>query len=785
MPAQFIRLQTMVVSALTPLLLCGAGNTLADGFASSSVPRSSHTTEKDPQRAETDSIDLVVLVDESASLSEMDVARERQSVGAVAQSPLNPRSRVSVVGFGSDDGGPGQNPVTLHCPPTVVKDDVARQFLAQCVGGIHRRSPAEGSGTDHAAALAQALSILNNGSPKGSSKAVLLLTDGKLDVSDSPHYGNPRDRNPAAKAEIQDLLTRANQNGVQIWSLGFGREIDMAELREFTARGSRGKSCPVPPRAETVSGSEQVLEYIVDLFAGATCSHVEPGPMEKLPSGSSKTLHVRISPLATDGTIIVVKGDPRTRVTFRRPDGVVVPASGPAGADYLRSGENTATEVLQITDPVPGTWSIVLSSPSGIDTHTVRSLAVWQGALRAALVADPPAPEPGQEVVVRLALLTRKGKVTDSQSLQGLDVTVKASIGGSSSVTVRDDGRQPDEKAHDGTWSGTVRAPASGGFTISGVVTGPGVRARTVSLDMSVSAVGTVPRIHLQVPAPTQLWAGRIVSGELSADVPGDRPLPIRLVTADTGSDLRIALSPRSTFRLPAGSSSRKVSFTVLAGSGLGPTTLTLRAVDADGTVLGNSLVSFTVREPPGFVERHETLLALLAVLAALALLACAVCFRIYRRRRDVRGIELVLHLEDDSFGSEPETLRPRRQWSSELCFEIRPPQSPGSRLAKAGRQSSQAHRLRRAGKGRVRIESPSGHGTDLMLDGDCVSLPGDPDLRVSARKVRVRGLGPRRDRRAVSTEPARGTGLDDMTGAHEDDGWGPSFSAREEDDLL
>lgn len=93
--------------------------------------------------------------------------------------------------------------------------------------------------------------------------------------------------------------------------------------------------------------------------------------------------------------------------------------------------------------------------------------------------------------------------------------------------------------------------------------------------------------------------------GELSADIPGDEPLPVRLVAADTGTDLRIALSPRSTFELPAGNSRRNISFAVETGSGLGPTTLTLRAVGADGTVLGNTLVAFTVREPPGSVERH------------------------------------------------------------------------------------------------------------------------------------------------------------------------------------
>src|SRR5216683_6648636 len=49
---------------------------------------------------ETTPLDIVILVDESGSESNTDVRHEIEAAGTIAQTPLNVRSRVTVVGFG-------------------------------------------------------------------------------------------------------------------------------------------------------------------------------------------------------------------------------------------------------------------------------------------------------------------------------------------------------------------------------------------------------------------------------------------------------------------------------------------------------------------------------------------------------------------------------------------------------------------------------------------------------------------------------------------------------------
>src|SRR5690349_24579969 len=122
---------------------------------------------------------VVVLVDESGSLSDTDVVKEKEAARTIAFSVLAPQSQVSVIGFGSADGA-GQSPVDVVCKPTVLDDQQSRDTLGKCVESLHRRAENEGNDTDHAAALKQALSIARSGGPER--KVVFLLTDGKLDV---------------------------------------------------------------------------------------------------------------------------------------------------------------------------------------------------------------------------------------------------------------------------------------------------------------------------------------------------------------------------------------------------------------------------------------------------------------------------------------------------------------------------------------------------------------------------------------------------------------------------
>ncbi|MGP4024032.1 hypothetical protein [Actinomadura sp. 3N407] len=119
-----------------PLAASAAANSAANAAASTAVSTAAGAPEPTL-------MDVSILVDESGSLSDADVHEEIEAATTIALGGLNPRSRVSVHGFGSQNK-PGQNAITEACPPTVLDSSVKKDALASCVRKLHRRADGEG-----------------------------------------------------------------------------------------------------------------------------------------------------------------------------------------------------------------------------------------------------------------------------------------------------------------------------------------------------------------------------------------------------------------------------------------------------------------------------------------------------------------------------------------------------------------------------------------------------------------------------------------------------------------
>ena len=211
--------------------------TVSPGIAFADAP-----TDPRPVRA-------VVLVDESGSLRDADVAAERNAAALIAQSEFSPKSELAVVGFGSANRS-GQRPVDIVCPLTQVDSQLNRDSLAKCVQGLHRRTTDEGNDTDFANALIAGLAVLGD-ADTGQQKMIFLLTDGQLDVSNSPSWGStPVARMAAAADQIHRDLATAAARQIQVWPLGFGdpAQINRTQLDQFAAGGSQAVCRPSRPR---------------------------------------------------------------------------------------------------------------------------------------------------------------------------------------------------------------------------------------------------------------------------------------------------------------------------------------------------------------------------------------------------------------------------------------------------------------------------------------------------------------------------------------------------------
>ena len=96
-------------------------------------------------------IDVVVLVDESESLTPPDVDREKSAARTIAGGILAPGSTIEVVGFASADG-PGQSAVDLVCPRTPLDTPAQADAVAVCIEKLRIRAADEGNDTDHVTA---------------------------------------------------------------------------------------------------------------------------------------------------------------------------------------------------------------------------------------------------------------------------------------------------------------------------------------------------------------------------------------------------------------------------------------------------------------------------------------------------------------------------------------------------------------------------------------------------------------------------------------------------------
>lgn len=574
-------------------------------------------------------LQVVVLVDESGSLSDADVVREREAAQTIAFSVLAPDSVVSVVGFGSSNG-PGQSAVDVVCRPTVLSRAQDQDSLATCISKLHRRTPAEGADTDHAAALQQALSFVQAGRPKR--KVVFLLTDGVLDVSHSPNYGDTADRrNAAAKAKAREVLNDLDRAGAQVWPFGFGTV--KPALQDF----ARGKSCTPAapdPRARVVPDSAKLTSAVAEAFSSAGCVKYGTPDVGDVPRGGSTDLHITIPAIASDASILVYKRDPRVQVEYRAPD-ADRPAPDEGGSKFDFAGQSTATESVRITDPQPGTWTIRLSS-ADVAAKDVAATVVYQAAVKAFLSVDPPQPAEGQAVTVEMQVWARNQPIVDPQELRGLTFGTTLTGDGLPAEHV-----QLADQDGDGTFSGTIRVPSgvAGDLTFAGVVSGVGIGGDTRILSTRVQAPGAVVRAQIlfddnrATVVPGGTVHGRIV---VQNDSGGAARLRLQIADPSRGATLTV---DQPVVSAPAGSSTTPFTLRVGANSPLGASSARLRLVeDTDPTyAVAERLFATEVAPKPWIPDWMRWVLLAAAVL--LVAVALFVAFRL-RSRREARRVD-------------------------------------------------------------------------------------------------------------------------------------------------
>jgi hypothetical protein len=653
-------------------------------------------------------LQVVVLVDESGSLSEADVVREKEAARTIVFSVLAPNSVVSVVGFGSSNKA-GQSAVDVVCQPTKLDASQKRDSLAQCVEKLHKRAPEEGNGTDHAAALQQALAFVDSGGPD--KKVVFLLTDGKLDVSDSPSYGEPKARrNDVAQERVDETLAKLDSAGAQVWPFGFG-DINPDALRGF----ARGESCTPAapnPQARVTPTSEDLTQAVADAFSSASCVKYIPPKTDHLPSPGSVEFVVDLPTIASDASIVVYKQDPRVQVEYRTPSGQVAVPGGAGGTTLELSGQATPTESLHIIEPEPGKWTIRLSAAADVPPQDVAATVAYQAAVRASLTVSPPQPAAGQTVEIDMDVRAQGHAITDSQSLQGLTfVTTMTGSSGFSPQEVKL--ADPDQ---DGTFTGQLKVPddASGDLLFTGRVTGIGIGGDTREFSTRVQDAAAAIQGQIQFDSNrAAVTPGGTVAGSVLVTNNSGQPARLRLEIANPSEGTVLTVDP-AIVQAAVGSSRTAFTLRFGADSAVGASSATVRLVDDanPSVVVTQRLFANDVAPEPGLGQRLFWLWVVLAVLLAGALLFLFVRLRARSNASKVRGLKAQL-LQSGFVKSE---LEPREPNGKVFRFVLHE-DFTGLQLQHAGPGEANVYEVRRAG---TRISfTPPGQQPVLLVPGE------------------------------------------------------------------
>ena len=538
---------------------------------------------------------MVILADESGSMQQYsnEIAGERQAAAQIVEEEWSSQSQIAIYGFGSAPDKRGAQPqaaIDQYCGLTELTGQAARAKLTHCATQIKPRTASQGYNTDFAAALTQALTVLGAPQPVSRLPLVFILTDGQLDVGPDSPYSGFGSSDAAGNAAAQQLIVNPSTGilhkllglGAEIWPVGFG-QADTTELSLF-ARGGAQNGCPagsganpeaaiVSPAVTGSAETEAIQSKLIGAFAEARCAAIGASVWASLPAGGSVTRTFTISPLATLGSLVVDKGDPRVTVTyadrfgkFASDKGLVGQASGSKdGATYVLTGQSQSPlETLRLDSPPPGQWTVTFTSPPGVPATRVGLSVVWQGEVQLEFI-NQKIGDPGHEYQLAVQPAVRSAPVPVS-ALSGFTAGFAVSW---------PDGQQAQVKARldaSGDFTAAVPVPsdAEGTAHVTATAAAVGVQGQGVTA-FNVTPGGGLS-VNLNIPPGTKVAPGGTVTAQGTIDTNGAPATSIVFSLSGLNDGVQATLAaPSSVVQVGSGNQPVTVVIRFYKGTRLGP----------------------------------------------------------------------------------------------------------------------------------------------------------------------------------------------------------------------
>jgi len=316
------------------------------------IPSSASAVAASASNSPVDSLDLVILVDESASLKSADVQAEIQAVaGLVARRELSAESlkvRIAIAGFGS-----GENAVDEKCPPLIVTTKNVRDLI-DCSDLVRRRT-SSGQHTDFAKALTYASQTFQSLGASASARVVILMTDGKYDPVGKRSGSGLAD---ADRDALDEATAALRADGAQIWPLGFG-QVERDELDDLARKGAPS-TCPTGRQPYAIVAAGRSLdEYLLEILGATICGDIDPP--ELIP------YDYKVHPFVNEVTLTV-------RGTSVEPNVVVISTNKSLCVGEWKQAEDGSLACnVKVGGADTGVWKITSASTSADEVPTVET----------------------------------------------------------------------------------------------------------------------------------------------------------------------------------------------------------------------------------------------------------------------------------------------------------------------------------------------------------------------------------------------------------------------------
>ena len=341
--------------------------------------------------------DVRLLIDTSGSMKQSDPENLRAPSLELILRLLPEGARAGVWIFGEE---------VAELAPLRAIDAQWRQGAAEAAAALDD----SGQRTNIPAALAAAIPDSTQMDPAYRT-SVVLLTDGKVEVSESPMANAS-----AARRVLTGLAPEFGAAGIPVHTIALTDEADWQFLRSL-ARVTGG----IAEKAETAGELAAIFLQALDLVA----------PMPHVPLSGNR---FQIDDSVVEFTVLVPAGGAVKPLALVDPAGDRIRAA-PAmeGVEWFRNSQFT---LVTVTAPVPGAWKLEAPASPGIRVMVISNLQLEVDPLPTSLPA-------GRQQEMGLRLRQGGETITDPEVLAALPITVEVTRARGEGVVIDVSGSYP------------------------------------------------------------------------------------------------------------------------------------------------------------------------------------------------------------------------------------------------------------------------------------------------------------------------------------------------------